>query len=167
MTSGVPQGSVLGSTLWNLFYDGLLRLRLPEGISVVGFADDVALVTVNCTTEGLERATNEALETVRAWIGGQGLELAHAKTEAVVLTAKWAYRQPIFYSGGVQVPVLHVMKLLGVTLDSKLTFTRYIWVVSASAPASAPTVGRLMPNVGGPLTVKRKLEETTGDGRFQ
>lgn len=41
-------------TPWNLFYDGLLRLRLPESVSQVGFADDVALVTINHTTEDLE-----------------------------------------------------------------------------------------------------------------
>lgn len=52
ITCDVPQGSILGSTLWNLFYDGLLRVRLLNGISVVGFANDMALVTMNHTTDG-------------------------------------------------------------------------------------------------------------------
>lgn len=59
MTCGVPQRSVLGPTLWNIFYDGLLRLRLPEGASLTGFANDVGLVVVNHTSEGIERVANE------------------------------------------------------------------------------------------------------------
>lgn len=157
MTCGVPQGLVLGPTLWNLFYDGLLRQRLPEGVSVVGFADDVALVTVNHTTEGIEGVLNEALATINSWLSNHGLELAHSKSEAVVLTRKWAYRQPVLQSGGVVIPVAHAVKYLGVTLDSKLTFTRHVRVVAASAAASARTIDRLMPNVGGPSVEKRRL----------
>lgn len=41
MTYGVPQGSVLRQMLWSLFYDDLLRLYLPPGITVVDYCDDV------------------------------------------------------------------------------------------------------------------------------
>lgn len=78
MTCGVPESSVLEPTLWNLFYDELLRLRLPEGVSVEGFADDVALVAVKHTSEGIE-----SLKRVDTWIREHGLELAHSKTEAI------------------------------------------------------------------------------------
>lgn len=44
VTGGVPQGSVLGPLLWNVMYDGILKLHLPERTTIVGFADDVALV---------------------------------------------------------------------------------------------------------------------------
>ncbi|KAL4100924.1 hypothetical protein QTP88_020949 [Uroleucon formosanum] len=44
VTCGVPQGSVLGPTLWNILYDVLLCNRLPPGVEYLAFADDVALV---------------------------------------------------------------------------------------------------------------------------
>lgn len=53
--------------------------------------------------------------------------------------------------------VKRAVKHLGVTLDPKLTFTWHIRAVTESAMASARAVGRLMPNVGGPSVVKRRL----------
>lgn len=44
LSGGVPQGSVLGPTLWNLQYNGVLELDLPEGCNTVAFADDLGLL---------------------------------------------------------------------------------------------------------------------------
>lgn len=158
MTCGVPQGSVLGPTLWNIFYDDLLRLKLPADASMIGFADDLALLVVNHTTKGLEVITNEALSLISNWTIGNGMALTHQKTEAVMLTRKWAYRQPVvFFSGGHPVVIKRAVKYLGVMLDSKLTFTTHIKAVAAATVNSAKAIGRLMPKIGGPSTAKRSL----------
>lgn len=129
MACGVPQGSVLGPTLWNIFYDGLLHIRLPPGASLLGFDDDVALAVVDHTTEGIERIANDALRRIDEWIRDNGLNLAHEKIEAIMLTRKWAYRKPIILSGGLPVEVKRTARYLGVLLNSKLTFVPHLKIV--------------------------------------
>lgn len=97
---------------------------------------------------------------INDWIISKGMALAHQKTEAVVLTRKWAYARPTFFVGSHQVAIKKAIKYLGVTLDSKLTFTTHVKAVSASATTSAKAIGRLLPNVGGPSMAKRLLLAT-------
>ena len=58
MTCGVPQGSVMGPLLWNIMYDPILSLPFPEGIEVIGYADDVALIGTNKCETHLEFITS-------------------------------------------------------------------------------------------------------------
>lgn len=141
MSCGVPQESVFGPTLWNIFYNGLLRIRLPDGASLIGFADDIALIVVNQKTEGLEAAMNMALNIVEGWMSEHGNQLTKAKTETLMLTRKWAYRQPNIFVGGHYVRLSRSAKYLGITLDLKLTYTRHIRAASASATKTAKAIG--------------------------
>ncbi|CAB0043688.1 unnamed protein product, partial [Trichogramma brassicae] len=61
ITTGVSQGSVLGPTLWNVMYDTTLRLNLQRRVNIVGFADDIALVTVAKHTWQIENHLNAAV----------------------------------------------------------------------------------------------------------
>lgn len=41
--AGIPQSSVLGPTLWNVLYDGMISLDLPPVVELVAFADDLTI----------------------------------------------------------------------------------------------------------------------------
>jgi len=45
---------------WNVMYDGILRITMPEGARLIGFADDVAIVVTAKKLADAERICNEA-----------------------------------------------------------------------------------------------------------
>lgn len=44
MLAGVPQGSVLGPTLWNIAYDSVLQLGSDYGCQTICYADDTLVL---------------------------------------------------------------------------------------------------------------------------
>ena len=84
MTAGVPQGSMLGPTLWNILYDQVLRLKLPEGVTNIAYADDLAVLVCAENQIELENRANGSLRRIDGWMQRNGLQLAPQKTEAIV-----------------------------------------------------------------------------------
>lgn len=157
VTCGVPQGSVLGPTLWNVFYDGILRLPVPEGVKLVAFADDVAVIAVAHNAELVERLVNPVLIQIVEWMTENGLQLAPDKSECVVLTKKHAFLNPDLFIQRCLVPVKGFISYLGVQLDTRLSFGQHVARAAEGARKAAAALSRLMPNVGGQRQSKRKL----------
>lgn len=166
ITCGVPQGSVLGPTLWNIMYDDLLDMDITSGIdpqtsaTLVAFADDVAVVTTGRNTKKLEEVTNEALLEVAKWMERNGLKLVAQKTEAVIITKKRGYVEPSFILNGITITPKTKLKYLGVELSKKLGFQTHLKVTAEKAERTANALARLMPNVRGPKQATRKLLST-------
>ncbi|VVC41810.1 Reverse transcriptase domain [Cinara cedri] len=157
VTCGVPQESVLGPVLWNVFYDGLLETRMPAGARLVAFADDVAVLGTANSGALLEEILNPALEAVAGWMASNGLELAVHKSEAVVLSGRRKFVMPALEIGGQRIEAKDSLRYLGVTLDRRMTFAPHTARAALAAAGSARAISRLMPNVGGPGWSKRRL----------
>ena len=122
----MPQGSVLGSTIWNILYDGLLRQPLPHGVSIVAYADDIVLIIVGKTIEDVQYLGDMAIEVVGNWLSDHGLNLAAGKTEAVLIarTKKRVYATVTVNDEKIRTK--DTMKYLGVTIDARMSFKGHL-----------------------------------------
>lgn len=79
MSCGVPQGSVLGPTLWNIYYNPLLKKKLPKYLELIGYADDLALIVEGCTHIQLKTRAEYGIEIIRKWFDEVGLQNTDGK----------------------------------------------------------------------------------------
>lgn len=70
---GVLQGSVISPTLWNVMYDELLKLPMPQGVEIIGFADNITITVIGHNKEIVEMLANSVLDRINTWMQSHGL----------------------------------------------------------------------------------------------
>lgn len=157
MSCGVPQGSILGPTLWNLYYDGIFNLTMPEGVTIIGYADDIAVTIIDKSPEKLLTKTNYSIDKISKWIKKKGLSLAPEKTEALILEGRINFRDITINIEGHKVQSQDQIKYLGVMLGRNGKWNKHVEYTCRKAESKVKLLAKLMPNVGGPKSSKRRI----------
>ena len=134
MTCGVPQGSILGPILFILFTADL-PCYLSSG-SLSTYADDT--VHLDCASpdeNGLTDLKNRLETTVmelQAWFNANSLKMNEGKTDFMLVGSKQNLKKSAnfnFQIGDSTVLPAEKVKVLGVIIDSKLTWEMHISAV--------------------------------------
>lgn len=157
LTQGVPQGSVLGPTLWNILYNSVLDLELPENCQTVAYADDLALIVKANDSKTLIDNSNTSLEAINNWMKENSLKLAPAKTEALLVRGSRRKADICFTLDGINIRPCRTLKYLGVWLDSELRYGEHITQAVTKAERLVTALTRITPNISGLGSQKRTI----------
>lgn len=131
LTSGVPQGSVLGPLLFILYINDLSACLNTNSCDAFVFADDIFLLfsaDKGCETI-LENNINVCLNSILQWTSSNSLTINPLKTKAIRFTSNEMVIN--IFIGQTMVQFLDQHKCLGVIIDRRLNFGPHIDSVHA------------------------------------
>ncbi len=126
--NGTPQGSALSPTLFNYLIDKLVTIKMPLGIKVVAYADDLILYTTNRNRRqcrNIMPSVQKALDTLCDAATGLGLKFSEAKTKATYFHCVENPNTFLTLSGQ-PIEWTRCYRYLGVMINDKLTIKDHV-----------------------------------------
>ena len=132
VSSGVPQGSILGPLLFIIFMNSLSDVPLSPGSKLIMYADDILLYKpVRCPEDSADLQAD--VDSILSWINSHGMSPNHSKTKLLVLSrSKHPLKFDLFVKGHL-IPPSPFVRYLGVTLSADLSWSKHIQSVCKSA----------------------------------
>ncbi|GBN73106.1 hypothetical protein AVEN_189696-1 [Araneus ventricosus] len=123
---GVPQGSVLSVTLFNLKINKILN-QIPQSVTAYLYVDDLYISCTGIHMNFIERQLQNAVNSIQKWSLMNGFTFSTSKTAAVHFCRKRnLHIDPEIKLDGHSIPLLNEIRFLGVIFDTKLTFLPHV-----------------------------------------
>lgn len=126
ITSGVPQGSILGPLLFLIYINDITTI--PGSTDMIMYADDTNIFFSGTTKKCLEQAANSYLIKLSNWLHNNQLSLNTSKTKYIIfkpINKRDPYNIRITYNGTTLDRVVE-QKFLGVWFAEDLTWTAHV-----------------------------------------
>ena len=128
-----PQGGILSSFLWNCVLNSLLLELHSRGFYVQAYADDLAVLVTGADMLWIRGMAQKAINIAENCALEQELQFNCKKTEIVLFTHKRNPDLGFLSMNGTKLELFKEARLLGVTLDSKLTWKPHITRITRKA----------------------------------
>jgi len=138
---GCPQGSSFGPLLWNIFQNDMTYIVNSARLSM--YTDDHQLYVAGNSVEYVEQSLNDEGQTISRWYGDNFLKGNYDKYNAMLI--KREKQQPFHKCNidGYTIKSTPDLKLLAVTLDDKLKFSKHVSDICKQASKKVSVFVRL------------------------
>jgi exonuclease III len=131
---GVPQGSVLGPVLFNIYIRSIYRCVKKLGFDIFGYADDHQIMkSFDSASQSIVLAydIDKCFQEIKSWMNSYFLQLNDGKTQIIVFgSAKILNTIQLnginMITSGTSIRFISNVKNLGIYMDSKLTMENQI-----------------------------------------
>ncbi|GFT37498.1 probable RNA-directed DNA polymerase from transposon X-element [Trichonephila clavipes] len=122
---GVPQGSVLSVTLFNIHMSNILQL--PPSVRGMLYVDDLQVSCQGSDMRLIERQLQTTVNRLVQWCDQNGHTISPSKSSCVHFCRKRnLHPDPSIHIRYIPIPVVSAVRFLGVIFDCKLTFLPHV-----------------------------------------
>lgn len=132
-------------------------VEMPDGVTLIGYADDLALIAVGRSGTLLKHKINTALVDLTEWLTAKELWISPEKTEVILLSGRRKLKEIGVTVGKEEIYSKKSLKYLGVIFDKDVKMTEHVRQVVTRINEVATKLGRLLLNIGGPRSSKRRV----------
>ena len=130
-TQGVPQGSILSTTLFNIKINSIMDCLDPKTDGSL-YVDDFCMCYRSKSMRTIERHLQQCINRIQKWASHNGFKFSKSKTQCVhFCQLRKVHDDSELYLYGSLIPVVEDFKFLGVLFDRKLSFIPHIKYLKA------------------------------------